>query len=53
MARMSGQRRGLLPHFWYVHFASEMKVFCLVGGVRVYMVMFKAHKYMVPERASP
>ena len=30
--------------FWYVHFASEMKVFGLVGGVRVYMVMFEAHK---------
>ena len=31
--------------FWYVNFASEMKVFGLVGGVRVYMVVFKAHKY--------
>ena len=26
-------------------FTSEMKVFGLVGGVRVYMVMFKAHNY--------
>ena len=33
------------PHVWYVNFASEMKVFGLVGGVRVYMVVFKAHKY--------
>ena len=31
--------------FWYVNFTSEMKVFGLVGGVRVYMVVFKAHKY--------
>ena len=31
--------------FWYVNFTSEMKVFGLVGGVRVYMVVFEAHKY--------
>ena len=30
---------------WCIHFASEMKVFGLAGRVRVYMVMFKAHKY--------
>ena len=29
----------------YVNFTSEMKVFGLVGGVRMYMVVFKAHKY--------
>ena len=28
-----------------MNFASEMKVFGLVGGVRVCMVVFKAHKY--------
>ena len=30
---------------WYVHFTSEMKVFDIVGGVRVYMVVFEAHNY--------
>ena len=28
-----------------MNFASEMKVFGLVGGVRVYMVVFEARKY--------
>ena len=39
--------------FWYVHFTSGMKVFGLVGGVRVYMVVFKAHKYGQYHRNCP
>ena len=36
---------GECTSFWYVNFASEMKAFGLVGGVRVHMVVSKAHKY--------
>ena len=30
---------------WYTHFTSEMKVFGIVGCVRVYMIVFEAHNY--------
>ena len=36
-----------------MNFASEMEVFGLVGGVGVYMVVFKAHKYGLDRLAKP